>query len=149
MDIVSAKLLLRLAKSPRIQLRLTKKTVNKAVGDLADIVSESATNVDKRFGAMDKRFDRIDVALAEHTSQISDLQVSTIRVVNKLDDIEGRLLALENDIKDIYKMLATQQTTISSTSKFKSKPLEGQVLEAYKSILQIAKDAGIKLPTAL
>lgn len=51
--------------------------------------------MDKRFGAMDKRFDRVDATLSEHTGQIRDLQASNIRIVNKLDDIDGRLLALD------------------------------------------------------
>lgn len=66
-----------------------------SVGSRFDAMDKRFDAMDKRFGAMDKRFDRVDATLAEHTGQIRDLQVSNIRIVNKLDDIDGRLLALD------------------------------------------------------
>ena len=110
-----------------------------------DAMDKRFDAMDKRFDAMDKRFDRVDATLAEHTGQIRDLQVSSIKTVDKLDDIEGRLLALEEDIKEIYMMLDKHVLGKKLTS-IHGKNLEQQVIEAYQNILQIAKEANIKLP---
>lgn len=103
------------------------------------------SSMDKRFDSMDKRFDRVEAKLDAHSVQIRDLQVSNATIIARLDSLEGRLLALENDIKDIYFILKGKSLDVSSAKKT-NKTLEQQVVEAYRNIVLIAKEAHITLP---
>ena len=117
-----------------------------------DAIDKRFDSIDKRFDAndhrvnsMESRFDRIDATLAEHTSMIRDLQVSNVRIATKLDDIEGRLLALEEDIKEMY-LILDRYVLGKKLSGRDKRSLEVKLTEAYQNILQIAKEANVKLP---
>lgn len=71
--------------------------------------------------------------------------VST-RIDPRFDMLEGRIKALDNDIKDIYKMISTLQKLTRQAAHFEKYDLEQKVLKTYKNILAIAKEAGIILP---
>ena len=127
-------------------------TVNKAVGDLAEIISEFATNVDKRFEQVDKRFEQVDKRFEQLEGRVgrlesgqSEINAKLGLITNRLDDIDGRLMAVENDIHDIYLMLASKQDK-KPIKKLKGKNLEQYVLETYNNLVAIAKEQGIKLP---
>ncbi len=74
-----------------------------------------------------------------------DSAIST-RIEPRFDTIEGRLETLENDIKDIYEMISELQKLTRRVAHFEKYDLEQKILTAYKNILAIADDAGIKLP---
>ncbi len=66
--------------------------------------------------------------------------------------VEGRglvkeeLLALENDIKDIYDMIADLQKSTITDKEFKKLTLEEKLLTLNSELLAAAKQAGISLP---
>jgi len=59
------------------------KVVDKAVGELSEVIASFATQVDKRFNKVDKRFDQVDMHF--------------IRIEDRLDRVEKRLD--EHDVK--------------------------------------------------
>lgn len=67
-------------------------------------------------------------------------------VEQKLDILAGKVEALENDVKEIYEMLAEMHGDQQSTNKFLKLSLENKILKTYKDIVLTAKQAGITLP---
>jgi predicted transcriptional regulator len=67
-------------------------------------------------------------------------------VEQKLDVLSGKVEALENDVKEIYEMLAEMRRDQLSTNKFLKLNLEDKILKTYKDIVLTAKQAGVTLP---
>ena len=89
---------------------------------------------------------RLKNTLDQRTIKLLDLQISNSQIVARLGMIDGRLLVLENDIKEIYKQMADEKFGVKLTKKQAKLNVEQKVLEAYKNVLLIAKDANVKLP---
>lgn len=78
--------------------------------------------------------------------KLLDLQKSNSQIVARLETLEGRLLALENDIKEIYMQMSAEKFGVKLTKEQAELSVEQKVLEAYKNALLIAKEANVKLP---
>ena len=72
--------------------------------------------------------------------------IMTTRVDPQLHDIKGDLEALNNDIKDIYEMISEIQKLERQVAHFEKYDLEQKILNSYKNLLALAKEAGITLP---
>ena len=60
--------------------------------------------------------------------------------------LNGRVEALENDIKDIYIMQTGRKNVALNDKKFTSLPLEEKILIFNTELLKVAKQAGVSLP---
>ncbi|HSW37063.1 MAG TPA: hypothetical protein VLG37_01695 [Candidatus Saccharimonadales bacterium] len=60
--------------------------------------------------------------------------------------VKEELQALENDIKDIYEMLTSLQSSVFTDKTFKKRSLEEKLLTLNAELLAAAKQAGITLP---
>jgi ABC-type cobalamin/Fe3+-siderophores transport system ATPase subunit len=80
----------------------------------------------------------------------SDLQeIRTIvrdEVTRAVTPLEGRLEALENDIKEIYTMLKDLQGSAITDKNFRKLSLKKRLLTINAELLATAKDAGVTLP---
>lgn len=74
--------------------------------------------------------------------------VISTRIDPRFDRLEGKLEALESDVKDIYGMITDLQKLNRRVAHFEQRDLEQKILTAYKDIVSIASDAGIELPRA-
>jgi phage shock protein A len=72
--------------------------------------------------------------------------IVSVRVDPRFDSLDGRLEALDNDIKDIYKMISELQKLTRSVAHFEKYDLEQKILKTYESVVAIAKEAGVTLP---
>jgi hypothetical protein len=70
----------------------------------------------------------------------------TTRIDPRFDDIEGRLEASDNDIKEIYNMISDLQKLTRQVAHFEKYDLEQKILKSYKNILALATEAGVTLP---
>lgn len=99
-----------------------------------------------RMNAIDDRMDGIEVQVkkqGEHTISLeAEMHRGFTEVNQRLESIDGRLEAVENDVKDMYKMLAELQRGGKELSAL---PLEKKIRFAHAQILAIAKEAGITL----
>lgn len=86
---------------------------------------------------------KADVAVLK--SDVSELKSDMGQVKHSLHNLDGRVEALENDIKEIYLMLADLQKGNDAEKQFKKLSLEKQLLKTYKEVLLVAKEAGIDL----
>lgn len=68
-------------------------------------VDKRFTAIDDRFTAIDKRFDQIDLRLSFVENQNHSIGYELREVKQKVEDIDGRLMGVENDIKEIYSYL--------------------------------------------
>ena len=104
------------------------------------------------------RFDALESDVAELKSDVVELKsdviglktdmaevMGSVRVLNmSMDELSGRVEALENDIKEIYIMLANEtQITDKKITKFS---LEEKLLKLNAELISTAKQAGIVLP---
>ncbi|MFZ1324240.1 MAG: hypothetical protein WAQ57_03735 [Candidatus Saccharimonadales bacterium] len=74
--------------------------------------------------------------------------VINVRIDPRFDTLEGKLKALENDVKDIYSMLSELQTSTRKLAHYEKYDLEQKIVSSYMEILTLAKEAGVKLPQA-
>ncbi len=137
-----------------------QEIVDNAVSDLADIIGTFATNVDNRFEQVDKRFDQMDKRFDKLENRVGNLegrvgslesgQRESSRKLANLEEgvknIDNRLEAIENDVKEIYLLLNKKQDRVVSVKGLKGKDLEEYIVSTYSNIVQIAKEANIKLP---
>ena len=103
-----------------------------------------------RFDAIEKRLDEHDrhfVTLEKRTDSLErEMHKGFADVTSQLDRLEGRVAALENDIKDIYAMLSRLQHLAGSNRSFQQLSLENKLLKLNTELLATAKQAGITLP---
>lgn len=65
---------------------------------------------------------------------------------DEIEPLKGEILALRNDIKEIYRMIADLQTGTITDKAFKKRTLEQKLLTLNAELLAAAKQAGITLP---
>ena len=66
--------------------------------------------------------------------------------VEVIKPLQGELLAIRNDIKDIYFMIADLQHSTITDKDFKKLSLEKKLLTLNAELISAAKQAGITLP---
>ena len=90
---------------------------------------------------------RIVVRKEAHTIMHEELDSTvTTRIDPRFDNLEERVEALDNDIKEIYEMISELQKLTRQVAHFEKYDLEQKILKSYKNIMSIAKEAGVKLP---
>lgn len=75
-----------------------------------------------------------------------EVRSALVPVEQKLDALTGKVEALENDVKEIYEMVAKLQRDQQSTNKFLKLSIEDKILKTYKELVLTAKEAGVTLP---
>jgi peptidoglycan hydrolase CwlO-like protein len=142
---------------------IVDKTVNKAVSDLAEVISEFATNVDQRFTGVENRLDNLETKVDNLETKVDNLegrvgslesgQIETNLLLHaieaKLGTVEDKLEALQNDIKEIYRMFNKKQDklTIMNVKNLTRKERDKYIIDSYNIIKQLAKEEHIKLPS--
>jgi hypothetical protein len=76
-----------------------------------------------------------------------DLQAIRTIVEETIDPIKGDLVALGNDIKEIYSMIADLKKNSSSKQSFQKLSLETKILNLHSDLVEAARQAGVKLPS--
>ena len=124
------------------------------IGNFANEVTDRFDKVDERFGGLETRMDGLETRMDGLETRMDGLDnrmdgletrmvsmESTQRdVVDRLTRVEGRLAAIETDIKELYSMANMP------TPSFKSKTQKGRVIEIYNLVIELAKQSGVKLP---
>ena len=64
----------------------------------------------------------------------------------KLSSINGKLTALENDVKETYDIITKLQKSAITDRKFRQHSIKQRVLTLNAELLAVAKDSGITLP---
>jgi len=76
----------------------------------------------------------------------TDLQKIRNIVREAIAPMEGKLEALENDIKEIYQMIKEIQGAAITDKRFQKLNLKDKLLKINTELLATAKEAGITLP---
>jgi len=76
-----------------------------AIASFAKKTELQFETIDKRFNIMDQRFDQVDLRLSFVENQNRSLGYDLREVKQRAEDIDGRLMGVENDIKEIYNYL--------------------------------------------
>lgn len=76
----------------------------------------------------------------------TDLQEIKNIVSEVMKPLNDEVLALRNDIKDIYNMISELQTSTITDKKFNKLTLEKKLLTLNAELLATAKQAGVTLP---
>ena len=66
--------------------------------------------------------------------------------VEVIKPLQGELIAIRNDIKDIYFMISALQHSTITDKDFKNLTLEKKLLTLNAELINAAKQAGITLP---
>ena len=78
----------------------------------------------------------------------SDLQEIEAIFDRKLEPLFGKLTALENDIKEIYKMISDLQGAAFVDKKFIELSVKEKIFRVHAEVVATAKQAGVVLPKA-
>lgn len=76
-----------------------------------------------------------------------DLQAIRQVVKEVISPLEGKLEALENDVKEIYSMLSELQKNPKDSTSFRKPNIEAKLLSLHDDLIEAAKQAGIVLPS--
>lgn len=68
------------------------------------------------------------------------------KVIPRFDALEGRLEALESDVKELYMMVSELQRGMITDESFKKRSIEEKLLTLNAELLATAEQAGVKLP---
>jgi len=101
---------------------------------------------DKRFERQDERFDRLEADIAEIKTDVRSLKHDMHEVKSSLSGLDGRVEALEADVKEPYAMMAAMQKQTVLGKRSAKLSFERKVLQTYEDVLLLAKEAGITLP---
>ncbi|OGL34870.1 hypothetical protein A3F65_04120 [Candidatus Saccharibacteria bacterium RIFCSPHIGHO2_12_FULL_47_16b] len=74
--------------------------------------------------------------------------LSEIRSImrEELKPLEGKLEAIENDVKEIYAMLKQMKSSVITDKNFAKVSVEAKLLRLNAELLEAAKQAGVTLP---
>ncbi len=76
-----------------------------------------------------------------------DLQAIRQIVQDVIIPLEGKLDALEDDVKEIYTMLSELQKTPNTNDSLQKPNLEQKLLSLHEDLIEAARQAGIVLPS--
>lgn len=99
-----------------------------------------------RFDALEEKISRMDRRLEEVGEDVAYLKSEVNILKKRFDELDGRVTALENDVKEIYKLLTQTETLTEEERRLQNLTLEKKILLTHKSCLHLAKEAGITLP---
>lgn len=122
---------------------VTNDDIMAMLSQFSNSIDERFDGIDERFDGIDKRFEGIDKRFDDLTADVRILQSDMREVKSTLASLDGRVQALEADIKEIYFILARRN---SEDEKFDKLSLEKKLLKLNANLLATAKEAGIKLP---
>jgi len=115
-----------------------------------DSMDDRLDSMDGRLDQMDGRLDNIDGRLDRQERTTQELQTEVragFAAVNKrLDDLSGKVEALESDIKELYEITVRLEHGTVADRKFAKLSLEKKLLTLNAELLAAAKQAGITLP---
>ena len=77
------------------------------------------------------------------------LEIRTVvreEVNEAVSTIDGKLKAIENDVKEIYKMISGLQHSGITKPSFKKLTIENKLLRLNTELIEAAKQVGITLP---
>jgi chromosome segregation ATPase len=96
---------------------------------------------DKRFEAIDKRFDQIEAHLAEHDRRFDALDRRLDNIEHRLTKLEGRVEALENDVKELYDLVPAWARDSDNANLSP----EERLRQLYGSVQALAHELNIEL----
>lgn len=76
-----------------------------------------------------------------------DLQAIRQVVQEVITPLEGKLEALENDVKEIYSMISDLQKNPKIKDSIQRQSLEEKLLSLHEDLIEAASQAGIILPS--
>ncbi len=75
---------------------------NKTILDAVSSIGARVYNLEKRFDVIDQHLEQQDLRLSSLEHLVRNLGFEMSMVKKKVEEINGRLMAVENDIKEIY-----------------------------------------------
>ena len=77
-------------------------TAELTLTDIFNAITDFAVHVEGRFEVIDHRFDQLELRMDRLESQMRATSYELRQLNKRVDDIDGRLMAVENDVKDIF-----------------------------------------------
>ncbi len=80
-------------------------------------------------------------------SELSDIKRRLTSLESSFGNFDGRLQALENDVKDIYEMLAAKPVSSFGNRAYAKLTNQQKLLELHKEVRHLASLEGVTLPS--
>ena len=102
-----------------VHKKIELEDINQAILNVALAIESLSIKVEKKFEQIDERFKQIDVRFSYMDARFDALDARLNSIENEqrlmrlsIENIDGRLMGVENDIYEIYDQLAKQKSTI-------------------------------------
>ena len=137
-----------------------QEIVNKAVGDLSEIITSLATNMDERFQQVDERFQQVDERFQQVDERFNQVDERFDRIEGKLTSLEkgqremrewleridARLGGVESDIAEIYDRIVVLEKKYPKVTKTELKELENKLARIIDWAKIVSVETGVPLP---
>lgn len=124
-------------------MSLTKQDLS----DVRDVIIGAIdTMVSPRFDTLEQDVSVLKSDVSVLKSDVSSLKSEMIEVKRSLHNLVGKAEGLENDVREIYTMLAELQKDNRANKRFSRMSLEEKLLQTHTDLVQLAKEAGVSLP---
>lgn len=141
-------------------------SAKKVIDEMSNLFADFMGMVDKRFVAVEDRLTAIEEDIAKMKADIEELKgnVATLKddvevlkddvrhlrqnmreVKTTLTTLDGRLEALENDVKELYFMHTKKPNPVLASSKYDKLPVEEKVNVLNIQVQKLAKQIGVAL----
>ncbi|HSX00567.1 MAG TPA: hypothetical protein VLH38_06045 [Patescibacteria group bacterium] len=105
-----------------------------------------------RFDGLEGRMDSLDGHVGSLDGKVDGFMIETnqhlMHIDRHLDSIDGKLSAIEEDIKELYLMIAgLQKSSPWANKKFTGLSPEQKLLAMHSELLKLANEMGVQLPT--
>jgi chromosome segregation ATPase len=117
-----------------------------AVDKRFEQMDERFEQMDERFEQMDERFEQMDGRFGEAEGRLYKLEKGQTEIAEKLDNLDGRVESIENDIKEIYTLLQKAQKKIPDITKNEVDELQARMTKIIQWAERVSAKTGIPLP---
>lgn len=111
-----------------------------------DNLEDRMGNLEDQMGSLETRMDKQEGETNDLRSEMRAGFASVNKRIDDLDDkLSGKVEAVENDIKELYAMVAILQNVSMPDKKFAKLSLEQKILQTHAEVVALARQAGVKL----
>lgn len=120
-------------------MALTKDDIQLIIDGIEAVVGPRFDAIDERFDRVESRLDGVERTQASHSEQLLALN-------QKLDNIDGKLQAIEAEVKELYMLHAKYNDFSALDKQLKKSTTNQKVIYLHRAITTLARENNITIP---
>jgi len=120
-------------------------SAKKVIDEMSNLFADFMGMVDKRFTSLENDVAKMKENLEVLNDDVRHLKYDMREVKTTLTTLDGRLEALENDVKELYFMHTKKPNPVLASSKYDKLPVEEKVNVLNTQVQKLARQIGVVL----